>query len=70
MKDERRTAFESLVLSGIWILIRMGFGKRPTGDATSWRANVIPYFDQHGLQHDEAKMYRRAVTFPDLHPLS
>lgn len=69
MADEKRyrnVPFESLCLSGIWLLILFAAGKRPVHQATTWRANAIGYFDEHGVQTKDAKAYRRDTTFPEL----
>lgn len=63
---DRRLAFEAMLLSGIWIVIMLGFGKKPWIKAAEWRAAVITYFDYHGAQGADAKRYRREQTFPDL----
>jgi hypothetical protein len=63
---ERRMRFEGLVLSGIWLLVRFAAGQRPTYSAAKWRSNAIGHMDLVGLQHDEAKAYRRSETFPEL----
>lgn len=65
---ERQVAFESMVLSGIWLMILIGLGKRPLQAGNRWRANVLMYFDYHGVQGDDARAYRRETTFPELYP--
>lgn len=65
-KRYRNVPFESLCLSGIWLLMLLALGKRPITQAVTWRANAIGYFDAHGLQTDEASAYRRETTFPEL----
>lgn len=61
--QERRVAFEVLVLQGIWIIIRLLIAKRVPYDGQVWAGQCINYFDQVGQQHPEAKQFRRDVTF-------
>ena len=56
-------AFRSLVLSGIWTIIRAVRPNRTFG--YEWRANAVTYMDEHGQQTDEARKYRRDITFPE-----
>lgn len=66
MKDGAE--FQGLVLTGIWLLILLAFGKRPFQQAGTWRANAICYMDDVGNQSDGAKKYRRETSYPELLP--
>lgn len=64
---EERTAFTVLVLSGLWLVLRAAvFGRAPHSDAMDWRAHAIAHMDEIGQKTDEAKTYRREVTFPEI----
>jgi len=65
MADDRRMAFEALVLSGLWLLIR-AVGKGDMRRANEWRANALSHMDQYGNQSPEAKEYRREHNYPPL----
>lgn len=65
-KRYRNVPFESLCMSGIWLLILFAAGKRPLHQSIYWRANCLDYFDEHGKQTEAAKKYRRETTFPEL----
>jgi hypothetical protein len=59
--------FRALVLSALWIIIRAAPRDRLNWHAADdWRGNAIAYMDEHGQQTDDAKKYRRLVTFPEL----
>ena len=61
---EERTAFTVLVLSGIWLIARAAsLGKMPH-DGHIWRSHAVGHMDLIGQQTDEAKEYRREITFP------
>jgi len=64
MPDDRRMAFEALVLQGLWLLIRDNCGD--FSRANGWRANALGHMDQYGNQNPGAKEYRREETFPPL----
>lgn len=62
----RRRSFESLALSGLWLLMRFVVMKPSRRDAMMWRADVLGYMDEHGRQGPEPKAYRREKTFPEI----
>lgn len=64
--SDRRTVFEALVLSGIWLLVLIAFGKRPISQAVNFRINALGYMDEHGRPGDGPKEYRRETAFPEL----
>lgn len=66
-ETDRRRTFEFLVLQGIWFLILLGLGKRIPYDGRVWRGEAIYYFDEHGVQTDGSKAFRRETSFPDLY---
>lgn len=56
--------FRALVLQGLWLLIR---GSRPHGrQAYNFRDGAIALIEEceHANSTDDAKAYRRNVTFP------
>lgn len=62
-EHEEKVAFRALVLSGIWLILRASHRDHPHHRV--WRADAISHMDAIGLQHDEAKAYRRQETFPE-----
>jgi hypothetical protein len=56
----RQRSFEGPVLQGLWLLILLACGSKPKTYCHSWRANALFYMD------DDAKAYRREVSFPEL----
>lgn len=67
-EPEMRVAFQSLVLSGIWLLIMAACAKNIYHRAGIWRARAISHFDVVGNQSEGAPKYRREETFPELQP--
>ena len=59
----RRAEFESLCLSGIWLLIRFAAGLRSMRGVAEWRDRAVAYLDDHGHQGDEARDRRRSSEF-------
>lgn len=69
--EQRRVAFESLVLRGIWLLVRLAAtGAVDRREAGRFREHALDYFDEVGNQSDGAKQHRREADFPELrlHP--
>lgn len=64
---DRRTAFEAIVLHGIWVLISLAWGRKPHDGTSWWRSHALSYMDEHGLQSEEAKTCRREKTFPEIY---
>lgn len=60
-EKERRTAFEALVLQGIWLLVRLLKGEHL---GTGWLADAISHLDVVGNQAGGAKEHRREKAFP------
>jgi hypothetical protein len=59
----RRAEFESLCLSGIWLLIRLAVGLRSMRGVADWRDRAVTYLDDHGHQGEAARERRRGSEF-------
>lgn len=61
----RRMMFEALVLQGLWVIILCVIGQKGNAirSGQNFQSSAIAYMDEHGLQHDGAKQYRREITF-------
>lgn len=59
--SEKEIAFQALVLQGLWTIMKLTQRTHP--DAVRWRADAIWHMDLIGQQTEDAKKYRREVTF-------
>lgn len=64
--QQRRLAFEALVLQALWLLMLRAFGSNPRVQVIHWRAHAIGYLDEVGVQSEPAKEHRRETAFPEL----
>lgn len=59
----RQNMFQHAVLAGLWVLILCAFGKRPHRLAVNFQIAAITFGDIYGVQTEEAKQYRRDITY-------
>lgn len=65
--EYRRRMFETLVLHGIWILIRCAFGARPYVEAMTLRQTMIDYGDAvDERDNPERRAFRRENHYAPL----
>jgi hypothetical protein len=59
----RNDMFQHLVLNALWVLIVRAYGGNATDAALNFRSSAISFGDMYGNQSEEAKKYRREVTY-------
>lgn len=62
-EEQRRLAFESLVIRGIWLIAKAV--AHPSWTRGAWRADAIAYFDEVGNQSEGSKAHRRERDYPE-----
>lgn len=62
----RNKDFQVIVLAALWLVIMGVCGKKIRYSSINVRSNMLAFGDMYGLQHDEAKAYRREKTFPEI----
>lgn len=61
----RNDQFQHLVLNALWVLILAAFGRSRSGleAAQNFRSAALSFGDMYGNQSDQAREYRRKVTY-------
>lgn len=62
MSDPNRL-FQHAVLQGLWLIVLLLSGKHASLQRAYFRSNCLGFGDLFGQQTDEAKQYRRNVTY-------
>lgn len=67
-RDERNGHFQHLVLKGIYciLLALVATNPRAKSPANNFRIDALGFGDLYGRQTEEAKTYRREVTYPPI----
>ena len=59
----RANLFQHLVLQGLWVIVLILLKKDASNQTVIFKGGIVDFGDVYGVKGEEARMFRRDVTY-------